>query len=55
LGPSSDAARNVSPRARGYRIAGGVRVKPSATRIRYAGATNTVYRAGPKIGCTAHE
>ena len=50
MGPSSQAARIVSPRARAIRRARGVWLKPRATRIRYAGATKTVYRAGPKIG-----
>jgi hypothetical protein len=37
----------ASPIASGYRATAGSRLNPEATKTRYAGHTNNVYRAGP--------
>ena len=42
--------RIARPTAIGYRTIDGNRDNPSPTSTRYAGAENTVYRGGPKIG-----
>jgi hypothetical protein len=53
---SSMMAESKAPTAAVATPAGqGSALNPRATRIRYAGPTNSVYRAGPKMGCATRE